>query len=210
MQGPAAAANQAQTGADAAKGFSTIAERGNQAVQQNAILGNMQNDLAQFPTSGTAADRTLAFNRAMVTWTPGIARSFGIDPKSVASTESFEKLAAQIADAQGAGSDQRLNMTVAANPHLGQSPQGLDYVIRQLQGNSDYLRTVQQLAVKSDQNDYRGFSAKIADSLDPRFFQLNRLTGEQQKDYIAALPSGEKDAFKRKYLTAKSQGLLGQ
>lgn len=207
--GPTAHAAAAKTGADAAAGFSNIADQGNRAVQQNAILSNMQSDLAQF-SSGTGANKTLDFKRALVSWAPSVAAAVGVDPKAVAANESFDKLAAQIADAQGAGSDHRLEVTQAANPHAGLSPGGADLIIRQLQGNADYMRMMQQqAAAHPDQTDYRGFSAKMATALDPRFFQLNRMTSEQGKDYLSAMKEPQKTEFKKAYISARNNGLLG-
>jgi hypothetical protein len=196
------------TGSQATQGFGQVAENGNRAVQQNAMLSNMQADLAQF-TSGTGAEKTLDFKRAIQSWAPGIASAIGIDPKNVAAQESFDKLAAQIADAQGAGSDHRLDVTQAANPHSGLSAPGADLIIRQLQGNTDYLKALQQQAAKyPDQTDYRGFSSQMASALDPRYFQLNRMTPQQQRDYLAAMPAAEKTQFKTGYIQARNNGFL--
>jgi len=201
------AASNAQ-GASSSQNFDTVTQRGNQAVQQNAMLSNMQNDLARF-TVGTGTKTTLDYERALQSWAPGLARWFNFDPKAIAANESFDKLAAQIADAQGAGSDHRLDVTQAANPHSGLSPTGAELIIRQLQGNTDYLRAMQaQAEAYPDKTDYRGFSADMAKRLDPRFFQLNRMTPEQQTDYMKSIPADQKTVFKQRYAAAKNDGLL--
>jgi len=189
--------------------FQGVTDRGNQAVQQNAILSNMQNDLAQF-ASGTGVNKTLDFKRAIVSWAPQLAPALGVDPKSVAANESFDKLAAQIADAQGAGSDHRLDVTQAANPHAGLSPEGADLIIRQLRGNTDYLRAQQQLAVQyPDKTDYQGFTARLAANLDPRAFQFAQLSPAQKQTYFQSMSPADKAALKKSYGWAQAQGLIG-
>jgi hypothetical protein len=207
--GPGQTANLTQTAGQAATGFGQITENGNRAVQQSAMLQNMQGDLAKF-TSGTGAGKTLDFQRAIQSWAPGIASSIGVDPKTVAAQEDFNKTAAQIADAQGAGSDHRLDVTQQANPHEGLSPEGAGMILNKLLGNSDYNRALQHQAQQPgvDPNDYRGFSNRMNNALDPRFFQLNRMTPDQQKTFISEMPDAQKAQFKANYIRARSQGLL--
>jgi hypothetical protein len=89
--GPAATEAMGTAGRQAAQGFQAIADQGVQARGQDAVLANMQNDLAQF-TSGTNADKTLGFKRFIQSWSPTAGGLFGIDPKSIAAQESFDKL----------------------------------------------------------------------------------------------------------------------
>lgn len=208
-QSPAQLANQTTQGAQAAAGFNNITEQGNRARMQDAQLATMENDLNQF-SSGTGAGKTLDFKRALVSWAPGLAVSLGVDPTKVAANESFNKLAAQIADAQGAGSDARLAVNQEANPSAHLSPEGASLIIKQLRGNADYLRAQQQLAVKyPDKTDYNGFSAQVTNNLDPRAFQFARLSPEQKRTYFNSLGDG-KEQFKKAYLWSKEQGLLAQ
>ncbi len=166
-------------------------------------------DTSQF-TTGTGASKTLDLKRALVSWAPQIANYMNIDPKNVAAQESFDKIANQIADAQGAGSDARLAVNQGANPHSSLSPEGVDFIIRQLQGNTDYAQARQaQAAQWGDQSDYRGFENWSRQNLDPRYFQFNRLTPDQQRDYFMGIKSqAERNAFKAGYTKANAAGYL--
>lgn len=186
--------------------FQTEANTGQAQQQQLATLSNMQSDIGRF-TTGTGAERTLDFKRAIQSWAPPIAGALGIKPDQVASQESFDKLVNQIVTAQNPGSDQRMNVQMGATPHATQSPEGVDFIIRQLQGNSDYLQARAKLAqAYPNRSDYQGFQKSIAD-LDPRYFQYQRLNPEQKAAWFNGLPQKERDAFKQSY--AKSQALIG-
>lgn len=206
--GPAATAAQSATGGQAATRFGEIADQGVQAQSQDAILGNMYAEAAQF-TTGTGADRIKKFSQAAVRFAPGLARAFGVDEKSVAANESFDKMAAQIADAQGAKSDARLSVTQNANPNSSLSSEGVKLIINQLRGNTDYLRARATLAAKwGDKADHQGFE-QFAKNLDPRAFQLLRMTPEQRTTYFSNLTQADKDAIKRGMAWATEQGLIG-
>jgi hypothetical protein len=201
-QSPAEQAEQTRRAEQSTESFKGEATADVQAQQQQATLGNMQADLAGF-TSGTGADKTLDFKRAIQSWSPGLAKSFRIDPKEVSAQESFDKLVNQLLVQQGANSDNRMAINMAATPHSTQSPEGVDFIIRQLQGNADYVRARSKLAAAStDRTDYPAFQAKIAD-LDPRVFQLKRMTTDQQADYYKSLSPTDRDALKRSWQRTK-------
>lgn len=207
--GPAQSAALQTTGTQAAQGFQAISDEGVKARGQNALLANMQNDLANF-TSGTGADKTLAWARFGESYNVPIMRVFGITPSKIAAQESFDKMANQLADAQGAGSDARLQVNQGANPSSGLSPEGADFIIRQLRGNADYLQARQQLAAQyPDKTDLQGFNAKTTAGLDPRVFQFNRLTPQQKTNYFYGITdTRERQQFMQHYYTAQKAGLL--
>ena len=205
--GPAQTAAEAGRGATANQGFQQISDQGVQARTQAAILDNMLADTAQF-TTGTGSDKIKAFQNAITRVAPQSAAAFGIAPERLAANESFDKLAAQIAMAQGAGSDARLAVNQAGNPNSHMSPQGVDMILRQLRGNSDYLMARQRLAAAHpDQTDVRGFEANTGGNLDPRVFQYARLRPDQRAAYVKSLPNPSE--FIGKYNWAEKNGILG-
>jgi len=205
----ATAASQSATGTASASAFQRIADEGVAARSQDAILGNMLADTTQFVT-GPGQDRVKGFQAALTSWAPGIAKSFGIDPKSVASNESFDKLAAQIAGAQGAGSDARLAVAQHGNPSSSLTPQGVDMMLRKLRGNAAYIQARQQAAAAyPDKTDSQGFEANIAKNLDPRAFQLDHMTTSQRGEYLNAMSPADQEAIKKSYLWAKEKKLIG-
>ena len=198
----------AKTGGDSAAAFQGYADDANKAVAQNAILGNMLADSKQF-TTGPLNDRIKAFQSFATTYAPKTAGAFGVDPAKVAANESFDKFAAQLANAQGAGSDARLNVNQAANPHGAMAPESVDLVLRQLQGNSDFTKAKAALAHSwSDKTDRTGFEAHVRDNLDPRAFQFARMTVPQRQSYAAALSPQDRDAVKSAYKFAHDNGMI--
>lgn len=204
---PAQSAAQAQTGGQSAQAFQGIADQAVKAAAQDATLATMQADASQFIT-GPGADAIRKFKSAVVRVGDALGRDFGIDKGSLAANESFDKLANQIADAQGAGSDARLAVNQAANPSSHLTPEGVDLILRQLRGNTDYLRARAKLAsAYPDKSDREGFEASIGSNLDPRVFQYQRMTPEQRGTYFRGLK--DKAAFKKAYLWAEQQQLVG-
>ncbi|HXT81384.1 MAG TPA: hypothetical protein VN702_17600 [Acetobacteraceae bacterium] len=207
--GAARTAQLTTQGTQSAGAFQQIADQGVQARGQNAILGTMLADASQF-APGPGQDKVKAFKSAMVSWAPGIAKAFGVDPASVAANESFDKVAAQIQNAQGAGSDARLAVIQHANPSSSLTPAGIDLIVRGLQGNADYLQARAKLAASyPDQTNRAGFESSIGTNLDPRAFQLFRMTPDQRATYFNSVGSeADKTALKQAYIYAQTHGLF--
>ncbi len=209
--GTAQSADMQATGANAASRFANISDEGLQARDQTAVLANMKNDLAQF-NPGPGADWSLFAKKIISAAYPN--KMFGSQTRafdqSITAQESFRKLMNQLADAQGAGSDARLHVNQGANPSDTLSPGSANFIISQLQGNSDYKLARARLARQyPDQSDVRGFENDIGAKLDPRYFQYNRLTPEQKSDYLAGITNpDERAAFKRGYGVANKAGYL--
>ena len=179
----------------AGEDFRKEMDKSDTAVQQNALLGNMLADTASF-APGKDASAVQAFKSRLQYWAPGIAKAFDIDPGELANKESFDKIAAQIANAQGAQSDKRLEVIEAATPHSEMTPAGIDKIIRQLQGNADYLQYRAKFAANYPrQYDYQGYQ-KDLQRLDPRVFQLDRMTGPQRTEYLSQLDDVTKNQIR--------------
>lgn len=205
--GPAQEAAQTATGDASAKAFAGITDQGLAAQGQSATLGNMLADAGQFDSGMTKANdfRTFVTRQA-----PGVARAFGVDPDKVTANESFDKLAAQIAGAQGAGSDARLAVAQSGNPSSHLSKGGVDQILRQLQGNADYNQARSRLAAGyADKSDRSGFEAGPAQKLDPRAFQFQRMTAAQKTSYVNALSPADRDRVRASYNYAVAAGLIG-
>ena len=206
--GPAAEAAQTQAGGQSAKAFQDIADQGVQAKSQVGMLGNMLGDSTLMNSGQLKLNDAKA---AIMKYAPAIAQSFGVSPDQVAATESLDKLAAQIANAQGAGSDARLAVATTGNPSGHLSPSGLDQMLRQLQGNADYNQARAQLASKyPNQADRPGFEqSPEMKSLDPRAFQFARLTPAQKQTYAKSLSAADLSTVKNAYNKAVDAGLIG-
>ncbi len=186
--------------------FHDISAQGVQARSQNAILGNMLGDTANFASGETNANN---FKTALQRQAPGIAHAFGIDSSSVAANESFDKLANQIAGQQGAGSDARLAVAQHGNPSSTLSQGGVDSILRQLQGNADYLQARAKVAAAyPDQMNSAKFEAEVGSQLDPRAFQFDRMTPDQRRTYAQSLSPTDRSTVQRAYQEAGRRGVL--
>lgn len=205
--GPAQAAEMTARAGASAHAFQDYADQSVQARSQSAVLGNMLGDISSF-TPGP--EKLNEFQKTLQRYSPTIANAFGVDPKSVAANESFDKLANQIAGAQGERSDARLAVAQNANPGSHLSQGGADLIIRQLQGNADYLQARGKLAADyPDQTDRAGFEKNVGANLDPRAFQFNRMTPEQKTDYVSHLSKADKTSVQSSYNYAFKNHLIG-
>jgi hypothetical protein len=178
---------------------------GTQAQGQHALLANMLANSSQFATGPYA--------NTIANWRARLAPVFNVDEKALTGAQDFQKLAAQLALQQagsiGAGSDSRFAVTQTANPHAELSPGATDLIIRQLQGNADYLQARSKLAQgwKGSRGDYNGFTSSLTD-MDPRVFQYGRMTDPQKVDYFKSMEPRAQRAFMRAHKWAEDQGLL--
>lgn len=199
--GPAQQAAMSTEGGNSANAFQRVTDQGTAARGQGAVLDNMLADTSQF-TTGPGADLIQRLRQV------GTRLGIPVDPNATSASESFNKLASQLADAQGAGSDARLAVNQAANPHNSLSPGGVDLILRQLRGNADYLQAQQHLAAGwGNPADYKGFQDKVGSNLDPRVFQYARMAPEQKATYFGSLK--DKSTFKKAYGWATDNGLIG-
>lgn len=199
--GPAQHAAQAETGGASAKAFNDITDQGVAARSQAAVLDNMLADTSQF-TTGPGADAIQRMREI------GTRLGFQVDANATSASESFNKLASQLANAQGAGSDARLAVNQSANPHSSLSPGGVDMILRQLRGNADYLQARQTLAAGyPDKADRSGFEKSIGGNLDPRVFQYARMDPAQKATFLSGMKDSGK--FKQAYGWAANNGLIG-
>lgn len=211
--GPAKTAALTETGGASAKAFQDIAAQGVTAKSQLSTLGTMLADANQFiPGPGAENLKNVKASIARVAQSVGInPETLGISSDKIGAQESFNKLVAQLADAQGAGSDARLAVNQHANPNVSLSLKGVQTILRQLQGNADYLNARARLAAAyPDKSDRAGFEDQIARHLDPRAFQLQRMTPDQRGTYFTNLPPQDRAAVKNAYIWAQEHNLLGQ
>jgi hypothetical protein len=192
--------------------YQGVSDAATKAVGRRALLQSMASDATQF-TTGWGADRIknaqMFAQRIAPTW----SKAFGLDPDKLAANQDLDKVANQLADAQGAGSDARLSVTQGANPTSHNTPEGLRLILGKLTGNEDYNIFKGQAAAQYQKTQdptgahSRAFEAQFRDAYDPRVFQFNRLDGAQQRQYLNELGAG-KDAFKRDFMKTKAAGVL--
>lgn len=164
--------------------FKEINDQSVAARSRGAVLDNMLADTSQF-TSGPGTD-VIARVRALAN-----RLNINVNTEGLSAVESFKKLTAALNADQG--SDARLAVKEASNPHGDMSPGGLDLMLRQLRGNEDYAQARGKLAAAHpDKTNIAGFEDKTGSQLDPRTFQYDRMTGPQKKTYFNSLPDKAK------------------
>lgn len=208
--GPADTTAMTETGGTSSKAYDATSQAGVKAISQRALLQNMAGDATQFTTGpGAAGIKNL---KATIQRIGNIFGLSPIDADKLAANEDLDKVAAQLADAQGAGSDARLAVNQGANPSSHNTPAGLRLILNKLTGNADYLAARAQLAQQYQRTkdptsaNNRTFETEIGAKLDPRVFQFNRLDADQQKQYLSEMPTqAARDAFKRSYFEHRDQ-----
>lgn len=173
---------------------------------QKATLGEMEAALAQFE-SGKGRTAMLNFEA----WVqsiggPKIARAFGIDEASIASGQTFQKLAQNIALQQaanmGAGNtDAARHMTFSSNPNLELSKLTNKQIIHMLQGNADAIAAKAEAWRNSPEyrtGDYAGFSTRFNRDFDPRTYHVRYMDREERERMISGMSREDKAQFFRK------------
>jgi hypothetical protein len=158
-----------------------------------------------------------------------------MSPDQMKAATSFQKITNQISLNQSsalAGTDAGRLMTVHANPSLEATPQGREGVIDQLQGNQDFVDKARDLWIKAKRNgapanshydfmqsfgseplnakkDPKTGEITNKDSLayaDPRVFQFNRLSRENQQTFLKQVDPDELPQFERNFKEAIARG----
>ena len=128
--------------------------------------------------------------------------------------ESFDKIANQISLNQSSyfhGSDASLHTVVGANPSTSMSAYGREGVIDMLQGNQDAIDVSRKLWLDARRkgapaSSYDDFVDQLSKTLDPRTFQFNRLSRENQQKFLSQMDAGEIADFEQRYRDAMARG----
>ena len=136
-----------------------------------------------------------------------------MNPDQLRALESFDKIANQISLNQGqffGGTDASRNMTLGANPNSSMSRFGREGVIDMLHGNQDAIDRTRQLWLDArargvPANSYDVFINDLSKKLDPRVFQFNRLSRENQQKFLNTLGADNLAEFEQKYRSAIDQ-----
>jgi hypothetical protein len=143
-----------------------------------------------------------------------IASRFGFSvsmtPEQLKSVESFDKIANQISLNQSQffhGSDAGLHTVVGANPSTSMSQFGREGVIDMLHGNQDAIDVSRKAWLKARANgaapkDYDLFAERMGQEIDPRVFQFNRLSRENQQKFLSQMDRDDIPEFEQKYQAA--------
>lgn len=167
-----------------------------------ATLSNMLNDTSQFTAGPLAGIKGALRGIAIQLGIPGI------DVEAQTARDSFNKLAAGITAQQGARSDKQLSISGVANPHETLSDASVDFILRQLQGNEDYVQTLARLAQQFPSKwNYPGFVDSVR-QMDPRVFQYERMTDPQKQTWFKAMAPRDQAAFQRAHKWAEDKGLI--
>jgi hypothetical protein len=141
---------------------------------------------------------------------------FGITmtPDQLRASESFDKIANSIALNQGkmmGGTDATRTMSVGATPSSGMSRYGRDGVIDMLHGNQDAIDAARDswLGARSNgapASSFDLFMNRLGKSMDPRVFQFNRLSRDNQQKFLNQMPPQDVPGFEQKYQAAVQRG----
>lgn len=212
--GPAQQAAAGTSGTQSSTAYQNISDLGVKANAQRGLLQSMAADAQAVPV-GPGTSQIRQVQSLTQTMFPKLAQAFGVDPAKLAAGEDLDKVANQLADAQGAGSDARLAVNQGANPSNHNTPAGLSLILSKLVGNTDYLAARQKLASQYQQTvdqggtNNRQFEVDVGSKLDPRVFQYNAMQPAQKFQYLSEIKDPEaKTAFKKAYFTAEKMGVL--
>jgi hypothetical protein len=170
--------------------------------QESAVMGNL---------GGPTQDVEKKLNQLSTR-----VAGFGVTmtPDQLRASESFDKIANQIALNQGkmlGGTDTARTMSVGATPSSGMSRYGRDGVIDMLQGNQDAVDAARDAWLEAKSNgapagSHDLFMHKLNKVLDPRVFQFARLDRNNQQKFISQMSPAEFAGFEKKYNAGVTRG----
>ena len=213
---PADAAALPEIGKNSADQYNEITNQAAQIPVQKSILGNMLTALD--PQGG--GFKSGPGSSEMQSLIAGVNRAFNtnIDVNSVAAGEGFNKLSQQLSNAQvsmlGAGSNEKLEASMAATPNSHLSVPGNIQIIHKLQGNQDAVQAwnsaAQNFQAKNGPASYPQFVTTMTQNFDPRAFQLHYESPEEQAATLKSMSPSELSQFRANYNTMASHGMFAQ
>jgi len=196
-----------------------LTNRADQVTTNKGLLSNLNATLERF-TPGPGAKWTneamSAVNR-LIQSVPGLHLQ-GVGTDARAAQNEFEKMAQQLAQSQfqqlgGTGANFQLESTISTSPNSALSKLGNKGIISLLQGNEDAIQTKsrawQQFKEQTGTQDYGKFSTEFNRHFDPRLFQFQYLTKDEQQKLIAGMSSAQKNKLHQDALYSKQQGWIG-
>lgn len=168
----------------------------------DTILSNLDKHISEF-TSGPGADWQRVAKAFVNANAP---KSVGdvFDPKSIASQESFNKQAQQLAQRQfqqlgGTGTDAKLDSAMHTSPNELLSGIGNKEIIAMLRGNNDALkvqsREWNQWKKTHGEQSFPDFVDDFNQHFNPRVFQYQYVPKGERQDWYKAMPSDERRRF---------------
>ena len=137
---------------------------------------------------------------------------FGITmtPDQLKAGESFDKIVNGISLRQGqmfGNTDAGRNMTLGATPNTSMSKFGREGMIDMAQGNQDAVDAARRAWLKARANgatvkDHDLFMDQIGQQMDPRVFQFNRLSRDNQQKFLSQMDHSDIGEFENKYKAA--------
>jgi hypothetical protein len=141
---------------------------------------------------------------------------FGVTmtPDQLRASESFDKISNQISLRQAqtfGGTDASRHMAIGATPNTSMSGIGRKAVISMLQGNQDAIDTARSAWLDARSNgapaqSFDVFMHGIGKVLDPRVFQFNRLSRDDQQRFLSQMPPSEIPDFEQNYRASIHRG----
>lgn len=130
----------------------------------------------------------------------------------LAAGDSFDKIAKQIttnqAAALGGGTDAGRAMILGATPNTSMSQYGIEGVGQMMLGNRDAINTARQEWIKAKkagnlpQNAHLDWLNDFTQDFDPRVFQFNRMSRDNQQKFLHNMDPADVQDFDRKYRDA--------
>lgn len=197
LEGPVERANRLQSTATTSPQYHADLEN---LRQESKVLGNVGG-----PTTETEKKVNQMLSRFGVEGT--------MTKEQLGAAESFAKIANQISLNQSTmfhGSDAGLHTVVSANPSLEQSRYGREGIIDMLHGNQDAIDVTRKAWLKAralgaPANSYDMFAEQMGEKIDPRVFQFNRLSRDNQQKFLSQMDPADLPDFEKRYQESVKQ-----
>lgn len=180
-------------------------------AQYHADLDNLKQESKVLDIGGPTVEFEKKANQFLTRI--GVPNLGTMTPDQLKSAEGFDKIANQISLNQSQffhGSDAGLHTVVGANPSSSMSRYGREGVIDMLQGNQDAIDRARKIWLDARSkgapvSSHDQFMDKLSEQLDPRVFQFNRMSRENQQKFLGQMDPEDLGDFEQKYQAAIAQ-----
>lgn len=180
-------------------------------AQYHADLDNLKQESKVLDIGGPTVEFEKKANQFLTRI--GLPNLGTMSPDQLKSAEGFDKIANQISLNQSQffhGSDAGLHTVVGANPSSSMSRYGREGVIDMLQGNQDAIDRARKIwldarAKGAPVSSHDQFMDQLSEKLDPRVFQFNRMSRDNQQKFLGQMDPDELGDFEQKYQAAIAQ-----
>lgn len=194
------------------KHYASLQDKASGTQLATSLTGNVK-ALAQRAITGTDSDK-LAYVNGLLAHLPGFTGAPSTDLKTA--TDLLEKNLSQLNLSTPASSDAARSLVTAARPHSSMTPEAISEATDQLSGQVKANMAVRNFLTPykfanggaGDPNGYQAARQQIEQTADPRIWQLDGKSPQEQQKFMQSLTPADRNALVKKAQQLHQMGII--